>query len=242
MYSASNSFLGGANSARQQQQASPFQQQQQQPAGFQHGLATQPTGFPGVQQLQPQFTGFPGAPNAVGFQQPYSQTSLQPPQQQQPQLQSQFTGFPGAVPQNQIAPSQPTQAPLQQNAVPQPISSASAAPPTIAVHKTSAQMAQSFIQETSSSRPTPPPKTGPRMPNMRLSFITAEDQAKFEQLFKAAAGDDVTLDGRCSSDNVGFRGFILLISVVGDKARDILLRSRLPGQDLSKIWWVFLMS
>lgn len=32
---------------------------------------------------------------------------------------------------------------------------------------------------------------------MRLSFITAEDQAKFEQLFKAAAGDDVTLEGRC---------------------------------------------
>lgn len=33
---------------------------------------------------------------------------------------------------------------------------------------------------------------------MRLSFITAEDQAKFEQLFKAAAGDDVILDGGSS--------------------------------------------
>ncbi|KAL3707932.1 actin organization and endocytosis protein [Talaromyces marneffei ATCC 18224] len=217
MYSASNSFLGGANSARQQQQASPFQHQhqQQQPAGFpQHGLAPQPTGFPGGQQLQPQYTGFPGAANPTAFQQSYGQPSLQPPQQQQ--LQPQFTGFPGAAPQNQFAPSQPPQAPQQQNAAPQQFPSASAAPPTIAVHKTSAQMAQSFMQDSASSRPTPPPKSGPRIPNMRLSFITAEDQAKFEQLFKAAAGDDVILDG--------------------DKARDILLRSRLSGQDLSKIW------
>lgn len=198
MYSASNSFLGGANSARQQQQASPFQQQQQQPAGFpQHGLAPQPTGFPGGQQLQPQYTGFPGAANPTGFQQPYGQPSLQPPQQQ-PQVQPQFTGFPGAAPQNQFAPSQPSQATQQQAAAPQQFSNASAAPPTIAVHKTSAQMAQSFIQDNAASRPTPPPKSGPRMPNMRLSFITAEDQAKFEQLFKAAAGDDVTLDGRRS--------------------------------------------
>ena len=199
MYSASNSFLGGANSARQQQQASPFQpQQQQQPAGFPpHGLAPQPTGFPGGQQLQPQFTGFPGAANPTGFQQAYGQSSLQPSQQQQSQLQPQFTGFPGAATQNQFAPSQPPQPLQQQNAATQQFPSASAAPPTIAVHKTSSQIAQSFMQDGSSSRPTPPPKSGPRMPNMRLSFITAEDQAKFEQLFKAAAGDDVTLDGRC---------------------------------------------
>lgn len=130
MYSASNSFLGGANSARQQQQASPFQHQhqQQQPAGFpQHGLAPQPTGFPGGQQLQPQYTGFPGAANPTAFQQSYGQPSLQPPQQQQ--LQPQFTGFPGAAPQNQFAPSQPPQAPQQQNAAPQQFPSASAAPP-----------------------------------------------------------------------------------------------------------------
>lgn len=30
---------------------------------------------------------------------------------------------------------------------------------------------------------------------MRLSFITAPDQAKFEQLFKSAAGDAQALDG-----------------------------------------------
>jgi hypothetical protein len=49
-----------------------------------------------------------------------------------------------------------------------------------------------------------------------LSFITATDQAKFEQLFKSAAGGNQALDG--------------------DKARDLLLRSKLPGSALSQIW------
>jgi actin cytoskeleton-regulatory complex protein PAN1 len=49
-----------------------------------------------------------------------------------------------------------------------------------------------------------------------LSFITATDQAKFEQLFKSAVGNDQALDG--------------------DKAKDLLLRSKLPGNVLSQIW------
>lgn len=49
-----------------------------------------------------------------------------------------------------------------------------------------------------------------------MSFITATDQAKFEQLFKSAAGGNQALDG--------------------DKARDLLLRSKLPGSALSQIW------
>jgi hypothetical protein len=49
-----------------------------------------------------------------------------------------------------------------------------------------------------------------------LSFITATDQAKFEQLFKSAVGNNTALDG--------------------DKARDLLLRSKLAGSDLSNIW------
>jgi actin cytoskeleton-regulatory complex protein PAN1 len=49
-----------------------------------------------------------------------------------------------------------------------------------------------------------------------LSFITATDQAKFEQLFKSAVGNNSAL--------------------VGDKARDLLLRSKLAGSDLSNIW------
>ena len=51
---------------------------------------------------------------------------------------------------------------------------------------------------------------------MRLSFITAQDQAKFEQLFKSATGGDQALSG--------------------DKARDLLLRSKLDGNNLAQVW------
>ncbi|KAH6668378.1 hypothetical protein B0J14DRAFT_704048 [Halenospora varia] len=56
----------------------------------------------------------------------------------------------------------------------------------------------------------------PAIPNIRLSFLTANDQAKFEQLFKSAAGGEATLSG--------------------DKSKDILLRSRLDSSILSQIW------
>jgi hypothetical protein len=203
MYSSSSSFLGGANTSRpgqpqygQQQVFSQFpqagqQQQQQQPS-----LTVQPTAFPGG-QLHPQFTGFPGAVPQPGY------TNF--PQQQQ--LQSNTATYP--------AQSQP---PLQSVQLPttQQFSETSAAP-AIAIQKTSTQIAQSFQDsDASAAKPKPPPKTASKIPNIRLSFITAQDQAKFEQLFKAAAGDSQTLDG--------------------EKARDLLLRSKLSGSDLSKIW------
>jgi len=180
MYSQSNSFLGGANSARpapgqfgqqsftgygqpQQQQ----QQQQQQPNGF----APQQTGFPGA-QLQPQFTGYP--PQAP------QQQSFQAPQQQQPQ----FTGYP---PQSQPPPQQPIQPPSQP--------SAPAAAP-LRPQQTSAQIAQSFAGPSATpATPAKTTKTGGKIPNIRLSFITATDQAKFEQLFKSAVGDNQAIDG-----------------------------------------------
>lgn len=59
-------------------------------------------------------------------------------------------------------------------------------------------------------------KTGVKIPSIRLSFITAQDQAKFEQLFKSAVGDGQTLSG--------------------DKSRDLLMRSKLDGNSLSQIW------
>ena len=55
-----------------------------------------------------------------------------------------------------------------------------------------------------------------KIPSIRLSFITAQDQAKFEQLFKSAVGDGQTLSG--------------------DKSRDLLMRSKLDGNYLSQIW------
>ncbi|KAJ6043485.1 uncharacterized protein N7446_001685 [Penicillium canescens] len=229
MFSSSNTFLGGGASGRpgqapfmqQQQQQQPYSQfpqgqqqpsiQQPQPTGF----APQPTGFTGQpspfgnQQLQPQATGFPAGqlqPQATGF--PGGQ------------LQPQYTGFPGAAPQQ---PQQPQQQQAQ-SFQPQftgytPQTQAQAPPPVPQIpqrFKTSSEIANSFQDAGASAPPQVPPKTGSKIPSIRLSFITAQDQAKFEQLFKSAVGDSKTMDG--------------------DKARDLLMRSKLTGTDLSKIW------
>ncbi|KAJ5903813.1 hypothetical protein N7504_006196 [Penicillium tannophilum] len=229
MYSSSNTFLGGGASGRpgqapfmqqqQQPQYSQFPQgqqqppmQQPQPTGFvapqPTGFAGQPspfgssqlqpqaTGFPAGQQLQPQFTGFPG-------QQLQQQQHLQPQQTQQQSLQPQYTAFPV---QNQQQPQAQQQAPQLQ------VSQPTGLP---ARYKTSSEMANSF-QDTGAPPPQVPPKNVSKIPSIRLSFITVQDQAKFEQLFKSAVGDSKTMDG--------------------EKVRDLLLRSKLPGSDLSKIW------
>lgn len=200
MYSSSNSFLGGASSARpgqppfaQQPQYSPFPSNQQQshlqpgfapqPTGYppQSGpqLQPQPTGLPGA-QLQPQFTGFPGGPPQQHQQQQTPpQQSFQPPPQQ-----PQFTSY---APQNQPPQSQPPQ--LQ---VP-----ATTGLPSRPGPKTSSEIADSF-RGGSAGPPEPPPKSSAssKIPSIRLSFITAQDQAKFEQLFKSAVGDNQAMDGQ----------------------------------------------
>lgn len=247
MFSSSNSFLGGANSGRpgQQQQQPPYLQQpyqqygqqpappqQPQPTGFmpqQTGFAPQPqfassTGFGGAQlqpqatgfpgggpQLQPQFTGFPGgAPQQQQQPQLQPQATAQPgflsPQPPQPQAQPQFTGY-AAPQQQQPQPQQPQVPQLQVQGTGMPMRPAGL--------KTSSEIADSF---SDGARPQPPPKNsgGNKIPSIRLSFITAQDQAKFEQLFKSAVGDDQTMDG--------------------DKAKDLLMRSKLPGSELSRIW------
>lgn len=66
----------------------------------------------------------------------------------------------------------------------------------------------------------PAPKSN-KIPNIRLSFITAADQTKFETLFKQALGENES-------------------TMSGEKARDLLLRSRLDGDSLSQIWYVAL--
>jgi len=190
MFSGSSSYLGGGNSARPGQPQYGQQQSFQQPGGFQGGLGPQPTGYvPG--QMQPQLTGFPSQPQAF--------------QQQQPQ----FTGYPGQQGQ-QFQQSFQTGAPSAQQPLPQP----QRPQPT---GMTSAQMADSFRSTASSqSAPPPPPAKSSKIPNIRLSFITVQDQAKFEQLFKSAVGTAQAMSG--------------------DQARDLLLRSKLPGDALSHIW------
>ncbi|KAJ5178067.1 uncharacterized protein N7500_000766 [Penicillium coprophilum] len=221
MYSSSNNFLGGGASGRPGQ--APFMQQQQQPPYSQFSQGQQPpsmqqpqqTGFaPQPTGLAPQPTGFAGQPS------PFGNSQLQPQATGFPagQLQSQFTGFPGAAPQ------QPQQQQAQ-SFQPQytgfpPQNQAQQPPPVPQIptrFKTSTEIANSFQGAAGSGAPPQvPPKTGSRIPSIRLSFITAQDQARFEQLFKSAVGDSKTMEG--------------------DKARDLLLRSKLTGADLSKIW------
>lgn len=235
MFSGSNSYLGGANSSRpgtQQQQYGQPQQQQSylQPGGF-GAVSAQPTGFGQMNQMQPQYTGMPQLsgglqPQPTGF----------PPQQQQPQpMQPQATGFPGQQPQQQQQfqqplMSQPTGYPQQPYQQPQSIQPQATGfplqqsqPPaqpqqTQPTGMTSSQMADSFRSTSSRTRPAPPaaaPRSN-KIPSIRLSFITAQDQAKFEQLFKSAVGDGQALSG--------------------EKSKDLLLRSKLPGDALSQIW------
>ena len=52
---------------------------------------------------------------------------------------------------------------------------------------------------------------------VRLTFLTTQDQIKFEQLFRSAVGSEQALEGT--------------------KARDILLRSKLSPDVLSTIWY-----
>ena len=49
--------------------------------------------------------------------------------------------------------------------------------------------------------------------------MTSQDQMKFEQLFRSAVGNEQAIDG--------------------EKARDILLRSKLNANVLSQIWYIF---
>jgi hypothetical protein len=67
--------------------------------------------------------------------------------------------------------------------------------PTRLAPRTSSEIANSFSDGANVAPPPPPKSSGSRIPNIRLSFITAQDQAKFEQLFKSAVGDSQTMDG-----------------------------------------------
>lgn len=195
MYSSSNSFLGGANSARPGQQP-PFMQQQQQPSYSQ---------FPPGQQQQPQPTGF--APQPTGYAQPQlssfgSQLQPQPTGFPSGQLQPQFTGFPGAAPQQSQQPQPTGFQPQQPQFTGYPPQSQ---PPQLQVPaatglplrpaQTSSEIANSFRDASGAAPPPPPKSSGSKIPNIRLSFITAQDQAKFEQLFKSAVGDSQTMSG-----------------------------------------------
>lgn len=182
MYSNSSSFLGGGNSGRpgppQYFQASYLGPQQAQQPHQQSLLSQQPTGFGGG-QLQTQYTGYPGQ----GLQQGLQAQQLQ---QLQPQFPQQVPPGQGSVlPQQQFHTNPQASQQASQQAIQPPH-------PPIATQQTSSQIAQSF---QSIATPTPIPTTGAKIPKIRLSFLTAQDQAKFEQLFKSAVGEGQSLDG-----------------------------------------------
>ncbi|KAL2200960.1 hypothetical protein P885DRAFT_25899 [Corynascus similis CBS 632.67] len=234
MYSNPNNFLGGSSARPGVPQygssfaagaGQPQQQQQQQPGPF----APQPTGFAQA-PLQQQYTGYPGLqpPQGPGQLQPQLTGFGQAPQQSMP------TGVPPmpAIPQQyqqqfqQQQQQQQSQPPLQQQPGPfgtapaQPTAQTLAPPPPPVKPQATgfSEMAASFQTAGGArTRPSAPPKKANTVPNIRLSFITAQDQAKFETLFKSAVGDGQT-------------------TMSGEKARDLLLRSRLDGDSLSHIW------
>jgi actin cytoskeleton-regulatory complex protein PAN1 len=196
MYSQSNSFVGGGNSARPapgqfgqpQQSFTSFPQPQQQQQQQQPPFVSQPTGY-GASSIQPQFTGYPGPGQQPSFQAPPQQPQFTgyPPQGQLLQQPS----FPQPPPQQQSFPPAQVQQPPQ----PQPPQQPPAAP--LRPQQTSSQIAQSFQSSSpASAAPVQGNKQSSKIPNIRLSFITATDQAKFEQLFKSAVGENKALDGK----------------------------------------------
>jgi hypothetical protein len=241
MYSNSNNYLGGANNQRPSvpQYGIPYslapgqQPSQQQPSPF----APQPTGYAQTPPIQQQYTGFPLQNQQTGMQ--------QAPQQ----LQTQYTGFPGQGSVQQGFPSSAPAPPMpsipaqyqqqyqqqQQQQQHQPTSQMTGftAPPQISLSSHSptpaastqkpqptgfSQMAASFQTGGPKVQTQQPPRKTNKIPNIRLSFIAAQDQDKFENLFKTSAGDGQT-------------------TISGEKARDILLRSKLDGDSLSHIWY-----
>ncbi len=202
MFSGSSSYLGGQTGRPGPQQfGSSFSQPPAQPQP--NAFAPQPTGF-GQPQLQQQYTGYPVQGQPVGFQ--------------QSQVTQSYTGLPsqqyGQVPQQNFQAGGPPQQQQQQQPQPPPAPAQKPQPTGFS------QMAASF-QSAAPAKPkgrrTSKAATT-RIPNIRLSFITAKDQAQFETLFKSAVGNEQTLSG--------------------DKSRDILLRSGLDGDTLSQIWLV----
>lgn len=170
----------------------PNQNQNQQ----QQYMQNQATGFYQNQQpglFQGQQTGFQPQ---YGFQQ-------QPQQQpQQPQLNPQATGY--AAPQSFNSPQAgypyPAQTPAQPTGFSQPQA-------TLQAQKTGFSAALATVSENNEVK----------IPSIRLSFITAADQTKFEHLFRTAV-----LKGEQA--------------ILGDQSRDILLRSGLAPVTLAEIW------
>ncbi|GMM35889.1 Pan1 protein [Saccharomycopsis crataegensis] len=205
-----NNFGGFQNSQFSNGYPQNQNQQQQQPMnGFQTSFQPQATGFQQPQVTgfqQPQATGFPQGFN-TGFQtsfqaQPTGFQTFQPQQQQPPaSFQAQPTGgfgFPGTS-FNQAQPTGMTAQPL----VSQPTGFNA--------------YGDTFLKAQPTGYASKPINDELKLPNTRLSFVTMEQQQKYEKLF-------------LKSVPRGER------SISADIARKILLKSQLPASTLSQVW------
>lgn len=184
MYNAA-AFRPGVQQVGQPQQQQQQQQMQPQQTGYPgqqqqtlNAIPPQPTGYMSYQQ-----TGFPG--QQLQQQQFQQQQAPQFQQQQQMPMQYQATGQPGGL---QGYPSQQGIPPVPQ--LPTGLSSFS--PQSQQTFSPPPQQQQQQQQQPQQHKKT---KSQAKIPTIRLSFITAADQAKFEQLFKAAVGEGQALSG-----------------------------------------------
>ncbi|KAG0676935.1 actin organization and endocytosis protein, partial [Kluyveromyces marxianus] len=188
------------NQQQQPQQQQPMQQQQpvqQQYTGFQSfsnagALAQQPTGYGQAQQQQQQ------------------------PQVQQQPLQQQSTGFNSMMPQTSFG----------QQQMPTTFNNGMNAGPTAPLKP----QQTGFYSQQQPLEPLKPTATGfinsfsnsgfnstLKIPAMRLSFITTQDQAKFEKLFRSVVSPGSN-------------------TITGEQCRNILVKSGLQPSQLAKIW------
>ncbi|SCU94689.1 LAME_0F08658g1_1 [Lachancea meyersii CBS 8951] len=182
------------------QQSAPLQYQR---ASFpdQHASQTQSTGYypqqQPQQQIQPQATGFLYHQQMSSPSQPLQaqQTNLYP-QQAQP-VQPQQTGF---YSQQALKPLQPQQTGFYSQNFQEPV-------------KPLKPNATGFVNSFANNGVNDDIK----IPTMRLSFMTANDQAKFETLFRSSVP-------RGSN------------TISGDACRNILMRSGVSPSQLAKIW------
>ena len=191
------------NTGFQQQGLQPnntgFQQQGLQPnnTGFQQqGLQPNNTGFQ-QQNLQPQGTGYGQQPTTSfnSFQQSFNQGL-------NPQTTGSFNMPQTSFSNNQQKPLLPQQTGFYSNGNNQP--------------------QQGFLKPNAtgfvnSMSQTPNYNNQLVLPNMRLSFVTAEDQKKFEKLFRSK----VPVNSN---------------TISGANCREILMKSGLPPKQLAQIW------
>ncbi|KAL6936539.1 uncharacterized protein HGUI_00568 [Hanseniaspora guilliermondii] len=222
------------------------QQQGLQPnnTGFQQqGLQPNNTGFQ-QQGLQPNNTGFQQQglqPNNTGFQQQGLQTNNTGFQQQG--LQPNNTGFNQTLhPQGTGYSQQPTtsfntfQQSFNQGLNPQATGSFNMPQTTFSNNQPQPllpqqtgfysngnnQLQQGFLKPNATGfvnamSQTPNYNNQLVLPNMRLSFVTAEDQKKFEKLFRSKVP---------ANSN----------TISGANCREILMKSGLPPKQLAQIW------